>query len=81
MESTTSLHMIEPAVVRLHCQTIIASKSKCLLTPGASGPSPVERSTENIAHELNALLEHLGAPGPYILAGMSVGGIHIHTYV
>ncbi len=42
---------------------------------GRSEPSPLPRSAENIARELDALLEAAHLPGPYIVVAHSYGGI------
>lgn len=41
---------------------------------GWSDPGPGERSTAQIVHELNMLLEFAQIPGPYVLVGHSFGG-------
>ncbi|KAE9366549.1 alpha/beta-hydrolase [Stipitochalara longipes BDJ] len=42
---------------------------------GQSEPSPLSRSAENMARELDALLEAAHLPGPYIVITHSYGGI------
>ncbi len=42
-----------------------------------SDPSPLERTCENIAGELHALLKKANIPGPYILVGHSFGGANM----
>jgi pimeloyl-ACP methyl ester carboxylesterase len=41
---------------------------------GWSDPGPGERTTAQIVHELNMLLEFADIPGPYVLVGHSFGG-------
>lgn len=41
---------------------------------GWSDPGPGERTTAQIVHELNMLLEFAEIPGPYVLMGHSFGG-------
>jgi pimeloyl-ACP methyl ester carboxylesterase len=43
-----------------------------------SGPSP--RSSGRIVEELHALLASAGIPGPYVLVGHSVGGLHAQLF-
>jgi pimeloyl-ACP methyl ester carboxylesterase len=47
---------------------------------GLSEPSKTPRTSQNIAKELHTLLHAAGIPGPYVLAGHSLGGIHIRTF-
>lgn len=42
-----------------------------------SDPSPLERTSTNIAKELYALLKKADIPGPYILVGHSFGGANM----
>ena len=42
-----------------------------------SDPSPLERTSVNIARELYALLKKANIPGPYILIGHSFGGANV----
>lgn len=44
---------------------------------GRSEPGPLPRSPERIAAELVELLNAMGAPGPYMLVGHSMGGHHV----
>ncbi|MDP9409760.1 MAG: alpha/beta fold hydrolase [Actinomycetota bacterium] len=47
---------------------------------GAEDTSPERRTTRRIVGELRALLEKVGAPGPYILVGHSFGGLTARLY-
>lgn len=42
-----------------------------------SDPSPLERTSVNIASELYTLLKKAGIPGPYLLVGHSFGGANV----
>jgi pimeloyl-ACP methyl ester carboxylesterase len=42
-----------------------------------SDPSPLERTSNNIARELYVLLKKANIPGPYILVGHSFGGANV----
>lgn len=42
-----------------------------------SDPSPLERTSANIATELHTLLKKAAIPGPYILVGHSFGGANM----
>lgn len=42
-----------------------------------SDPSPLKRTSTNIANELYALLKKADIPGPYILVGHSFGGVNV----
>lgn len=42
-----------------------------------SDPSPIERTSVNVAKELYALLKKADIPGPYILVGHSFGGANV----
>lgn len=47
---------------------------------GSSDPGPLPRDSAQIVSELHALLGNGCLPGPYILVGHSLGGLHIHLY-
>lgn len=42
--------------------------------------SPLERTCQNIVEELRTLLKNAQIPGPYILVGHSLGGLHMLLY-
>lgn len=45
---------------------------------GASDPAPkLPRTSKDVANDLHALLTKAGVPGPYVLVGQSIGGLHI----
>jgi pimeloyl-ACP methyl ester carboxylesterase len=47
---------------------------------GWSTPGPDPRDADNVASELNALLQQAGIHGPIVLMGHSMGGIYIRAY-
>lgn len=47
---------------------------------GRSDSAPVPRTAEDIASDLNALLESAHVPGPYLLVGKSAGGLLVQAY-
>jgi len=47
---------------------------------GWSDPSPQPRNSRVMAQELHALLHKAGVPGPYVLAGHSLGGFNVRMY-
>lgn len=44
----------------------------------SSGPEP--RDGESIAQDLERLLAHLGEPGPFVLCGHSMAGLHVRLF-
>jgi pimeloyl-ACP methyl ester carboxylesterase len=47
---------------------------------GASDPGPMPRDSTAIVGDLEALLAALGEPGPYILCGHSMAGLHARVF-
>lgn len=48
---------------------------------GKSDPAPMlPRTSQEVAHDLDALLTKAGVPGPYLLVGHSYGGLHVRMY-
>ena len=47
---------------------------------GWSDPPPAPRTSASVARDLHELLHRAGVPGPYVLAGASVGGEYIRVY-
>jgi pimeloyl-ACP methyl ester carboxylesterase len=47
---------------------------------GFSGPGPEPRDGEAIARDLEMLLVHLGEPGPFVLCGHSMAGLHVRLF-
>jgi pimeloyl-ACP methyl ester carboxylesterase len=47
---------------------------------GESQPGPGPRTSAQIVTELHTLLVQAAVPGPYVLVGHSIGGLHLHLY-
>jgi pimeloyl-ACP methyl ester carboxylesterase len=47
---------------------------------GWSEPSPFPRTASTTVRELHSLLVNAGIPGPYVLVGHSLGGMHMRLY-
>ncbi len=47
---------------------------------GRSEPGPFPRDAGRVADELHALLEATSVPGPYLLVGHSLGGLHAQIF-
>jgi pimeloyl-ACP methyl ester carboxylesterase len=50
------------------------------LHPSLSDPIPQPRTAESVVTDLHALLRAAGVPGPYVLAGHSLGGLFVRLY-
>ena len=48
--------------------------------PSRSDPVPMPRTAEDLVADLHALLQAAGVPGPYVLAGHSLGGQLVRLY-
>jgi pimeloyl-ACP methyl ester carboxylesterase len=48
--------------------------------PSRSDPVPMPRTAEDLVADLHALLQAAGVPGPYVLAGHSLGGQFVRLY-
>jgi pimeloyl-ACP methyl ester carboxylesterase len=48
--------------------------------PSRSDPVPMPRTAEDLVADLHALLQAAGVPGPYVLAGHSLGGLLVRLY-
>jgi pimeloyl-ACP methyl ester carboxylesterase len=64
------------AEIAKSCTTVSYDRPGLGLSEESSSP----RSGEQIATDLHALLEKLGVPPPYILAGHSAGGLYIRSF-
>jgi pimeloyl-ACP methyl ester carboxylesterase len=67
--------MVQPEVAKF---SHVCSYDRAGYGWSESGPEP--RSSLQIAHELNQLLQAAGEKGPYILVGHSMGGYDIRVY-
>ncbi len=47
---------------------------------GQSDPAPTPRTIQDLALDLHTLLQHAAIPGPYVLAGHSMGGLTVRFY-
>jgi pimeloyl-ACP methyl ester carboxylesterase len=47
---------------------------------GFSRPGSEPRDGQTIVHELERLLAHLGEPGPFVLCGHSMAGLHVRLF-
>jgi hypothetical protein len=47
---------------------------------GKSGKAPTPRTAGDVVNDLHQLLETAGVPGPYVLAGSSIGGFFVQLY-
>lgn len=47
---------------------------------GRSEPQPGKQTATAAARDLKCLLERLGLPGPYVLVGHSLGGLHVRAF-
>jgi pimeloyl-ACP methyl ester carboxylesterase len=47
---------------------------------GFSPPGPEPRDSEAIVRDLERLLSHLGEPGPFVLCGHSMAGLHVRLF-
>lgn len=47
---------------------------------GWSDPAPTSRTVRHFADELHTLLQRAGVPGPYVLAGHSLGGLTVRLF-
>jgi pimeloyl-ACP methyl ester carboxylesterase len=48
--------------------------------PSRSDPVPMPRTARDVVADLHALLQVAGVPGPYVLAGHSLGGLVVRLY-
>jgi pimeloyl-ACP methyl ester carboxylesterase len=73
--SSPDWSLIQPAVSQ---STRICSYDRAGTGWSEAGPSP--RTSRQLAKELHTLLANADVPGPYILVGHSVGGMHVQVY-
>jgi pimeloyl-ACP methyl ester carboxylesterase len=68
---------IQPAISPL---TTVCSYDRANIPGGASDPVATPRTGTDVVHDLHALLQTAGVPGPYVFAGHSIGGIYARLY-
>ena len=69
--------LVQPA---LSTTTRVCSYDRGGLGWSENNPSGVPRTSSQIAVELHTLLRNTGIDGPYILAGLSAGGMHVQMF-
>ncbi len=76
-KGVTSLHwsLVQP---RLAQETRVCAYDRAGL--GWSEPGPLPRTPERVVEELHTLLQAAGEPGPYVLAGHSLGGRYVRLF-
>jgi pimeloyl-ACP methyl ester carboxylesterase len=60
--------------------TTVCSYDRANIPGGASDPVATPRTGIDVVHDLHALLQAAGVPGPYVFAGHSIGGIYARLY-
>lgn len=73
--SAASMGLIAPAVARDSRVCVYDRAGRGWSDPAASPPDGAQ-----IATDLHALLSRADAPGPYVMAGHSFGGLYVRTY-
>ncbi len=73
--SSPDWSLVQPAVSHI---TRICTYDRAGAGWSESGPGP--RTSRQISAELHTLLTNAGLPGPYVLVGHSVGGMHVQVY-
>jgi pimeloyl-ACP methyl ester carboxylesterase len=56
--------------------TTVCSYDRANIPGGASDPVATPRTGRDVVHDLHALLQTAGVPGPYVVVGHSIGGIY-----
>jgi pimeloyl-ACP methyl ester carboxylesterase len=69
--------LVQPA---LSTTTRVCSYDRGGLGWSESNPSGAARTSSQLAAELHTLLRNTGIEGPYILAGLSAGGMHVQMF-
>jgi pimeloyl-ACP methyl ester carboxylesterase len=64
----------------LSAKTRVCSYDRAGLGWSENNPAAEPRTSSQIATELHTLLRNTGIEGPYILAGLSAGGMHIQMF-
>jgi len=74
-DSWLSWYKVQPSVAKF---TRVCSYDRASV--GWSDAQPEPPDSQNIALHLNHLLKNAGVKPPYVLAGHSIGGIHVRVY-
>lgn len=80
LESGAGANLLDWSLVQLQLAKIAPVLAYDRAGFGWSEPSPADRSVEQIADDLHALLQQVGKP-PYILVGHSFGGLYLRQFV
>jgi pimeloyl-ACP methyl ester carboxylesterase len=73
--SSADWSLVQPEVARL---TRVCSYDRAGM--GYSDPGPQPRGVGDVVKDLHALLRGLGARGPYVLVGHSLGGLYVRLH-
>lgn len=69
--------LVQPALAK---ETRVCTYDRAGLGWSDTNPANAARTSQQIARELHQLLETAEIPAPYILVGLSAGGMHVQTY-
>lgn len=69
--SSRTWHAVEPTIAR-SARVCVYDRAGV----GRSNPAPAPRTSQTVVDELRALLAQAEVPGPYVLVGHSLGGLH-----
>lgn len=69
--------LVQPEVA---ATTRVCSYDRAGLGWSEANPGNPPRTSQQISQELHTLLTKTGIPGPYILVGLSAGGMHVQMY-
>jgi pimeloyl-ACP methyl ester carboxylesterase len=74
-EFSTEWAWVQPGVAK---STMVCTYDRA--GTGWSDPGPLPRNAAQIAKELHTLLHEANIPGPYVVVGQSLGGIHARVF-
>lgn len=69
--------LVQPEIAKT---TRVCSYDRAGLGWSESDPSSAARTSDRIAEQLYTLLQNTGIAGPYVLAGLSAGGLHVQVF-
>jgi pimeloyl-ACP methyl ester carboxylesterase len=69
--------LVQPELAK---RTQVCSYDRAGLGWSEPNPDNLPRTSQQIVQELHTLLETTGITGPYILAGLSAGGMHVQVF-